>query len=770
MSILNYSKGKVRPFEADDCLDQIRRINLCGLSDCELKQFFSSLVSEPYDIMVEAFAAVTEAVRRRRGVRLYDVQIIAGIAMAQNKIIQMNTGEGKTFAALFPACINAVNNQRTHILTFNDYLAKRDALWTAPVYDALGIQTGYIQEGMDSAQKKGAYGRQVIYASAKEAGFDYLRDQMCYCTDDMVQSVPETAIVDEADSILIDEARIPLVIAGRSENAVSDIEAATETVRLMKPELHYRTDEFQRNVYLTSEGIQFAEERLKCSNLYGGYHDGLLAAVNNALHARVLLRRDIDYVVQYGGIKLVDEYTGRIAENRHYPDLLQCALEAKEGLPVNPPGEVYNSITIQNYIGLYKNICGMTGTALPSAQEFEAFYHLDVALIPPNRPCVRIDLPDRVFTHKQAKYAAVVKEIQAAYQSKRPVLVGTSSIAESELLARMLKNSGVPCRVLNAKNDEQEARIIAKAGEPGAVTVSTNMAGRGVDIRLGGADEKAREEVVGLGGLYIIGTNRHDSRRIDDQLRGRAGRQGDPGTTRFFICLEDDLFCRYGRHEFNSAIKQETPLVVRNIDRKIAHIQKVAETQNFEIRKTLFNYSYILERQRRSIAQMRNSCIVWDEDKLIQEYGELCKTINGKEKIILKYIILLQLDAGWREHLALQSQIMEGIYLMNIGGKDPFDVYCREIIDAFEQMRTEVRERTAAIMNELGKEEFEKYSELKGPAATWTYLVNDNPFENDLGMMLISGKNVGFVSIAAMFSWPIMLPSLLYQRFRKRKE
>src|SRR5499426_1221801 len=506
------------------------------------------------ELLADVFALAREAAARALGMRPFDVQVMAGVALSRGKLVEMQTGEGKTLAAVAPACLNAGAGRGVHVLTFNDYLARRDAAWMGPIYRFLGLSVGAVQEGMSLDARRAAYAADVTYATAKEAGFDFLRDGLCRTPDDLVHRPFNFAIVDEADSILIDEARVPLVIAGERPGSQTSPYRIAEVVAALAEGEDWETDENRRIVSFTERGVDRVEAALGCGDLYAAENYLLLIEVNQALHARALLRRDVDYIVRDGRIDLVDEFTGRVMDDRRWPDGLQAALEAKEALQIRPGGRILGSITLQHFLKHYPRLSGMTATAQPAAEELEGFYGLKVVPIPPNRSCVREDLPDMIFTHKDAKRRALIAEIKRANMTGRPVLVGTSSVEESETLARKLSEVGVVCRVLNAKNDEAEAEIIAKAGAISAVTISTNMAGRGTDIRLGGAGEEEHERVVALGGLYVIGTNRHESRRIDDQLRGRiddqlrgrAGRQGDPGTSRFFVSLEDDLMTRFG--------------------------------------------------------------------------------------------------------------------------------------------------------------------------------------------------------------------------------
>ncbi|NLD46843.1 MAG: accessory Sec system translocase SecA2, partial [Clostridiaceae bacterium] len=590
-------------------IDRINALNFETLGNEEFEEMSRKLACEwkgeiqQEDLLVKAFALAKEAAKRVLGVCPYDVQLMAGIAMLNGNVAQMQTGEGKTLAAVFPAYLNALSGKGVHILTFNDYLAKRDSEWMGPVYDLLGLTVGYINEGMTQEQRKRAYQCDITYATAKEAGFDFLRGFLSMKKEELTQREFNVAIIDEADSILIDEGRIPLVIAGDVGGAESEARRASDIVRSLRRGIHYAKDEYERNVYLTDRGVEVVENMLECGNLYDEENLELLTGINSALHAHVLLKRNVDYIVRNGIVELVDEFTGRVAENRKWPDGLQNAIEAKEGLTGRNTGQIMYSITMQNFIRQYPKICGMTGTAYSAAEEFRDFYGIGVAIIPTHRPCIRVDEPDVVFTHKEAKYKALVKEILRVHKTGRPILIGTCSVDESERIFSELKEAGVNCQVLNVKNDELEAAIIERAGTFGAVTVSTNMAGRGTDIKLGMGDGDEHYKVAVLGGLYVIGTNRHESIRIDNQLRGRAGRQGDPGSTRFFISLEDDLLVKY---KITSLIpekfypkKQDTPLNDPMIESEIARAQRIIEGQNFDTRKALCKYSIILDEQRR---------------------------------------------------------------------------------------------------------------------------------------------------------------------------
>lgn len=523
----------LKNYEARAELIRARNLRACGDAELQVESLRLQQAARsgiPLDeLLVDAYALVCEAAARALGLQPYDVQIMAAIALHERMLIEQHTGEGKTLSAVMPAYLNSLTGKGVHVLTFNDYLARRDALWMGPVYRFLGLTVNSVQAGMSLNEKRAAYRSDITYVTAKEAGFDYLRDTIALTESATVHRPFHYVIVDEADSLLLDEARVPLVISGESEVSHSDGMLYADLARQLLPGEHYDYDEFQRNVYLNDAGAAQVELLLGCGNLYDSRNSQLLTSLNCALHVETLLTKDIDYIVRDGAIELIEEYTGRVAENRFLPDGLQAALTAKEGLKWTAGGKILGTITIQHFISLYPEICGMTATACASALEFKDIYALQVVKIPPNRPNIRNDYPHRIYTHKEAKYQALVQVISSIHREGRPILIGTASVEESDMLAAELAAAGVPAQVLNAKNDAEEADIIARAGELGAVTVSTNMAGRGVDIRLGGGDPVQAEAVTRLGGLYVIGTHVNESVRIDNQLRGRSGRQGDQG-------------------------------------------------------------------------------------------------------------------------------------------------------------------------------------------------------------------------------------------------
>ncbi|MBN2267606.1 MAG: preprotein translocase subunit SecA [Candidatus Babeliaceae bacterium] len=559
------------------------------------------------DIMPEAFALVREAAKRTIGERPYDVQIVGATVLHQGKIAEMKTGEGKTLVATLPLYLNALSGKGAHLVTVNDYLARRDAAWMTPIYQLLGLTVGVLQNEMDDDERKKAYQCDVLYATNNELGFDYLRDNMKFRLSDYVQRDLNYAIVDEVDSILIDEARTPLIISGGSEESSKLYVEADRIVRTLAKGVDYEVDEKDRHVYLTEEGNDKVEHAFNIHNLYAVEHMKLLHHMNQALRAHALFRLDVDYVAANDQILIVDEFTGRILQGRRYSDGLHQALEAKERVTIQQETQTLASITLQNYFRLYKKLAGMTGTAATEAEEFYRIYKLDVVSIPTNRPVIRIDKPDLVFLSKKGKYKAIVNDVKERHKNKQPVLIGTIAIETSEYLSEVLSMSGIPHDVLNAKQHAREADIVAHAGEPGRVTIATNMAGRGTDIKL-------TSESKAAGGLYILGTERHESRRIDNQLRGRSGRQGDPGESRFYISLEDELIRLFAGDTIQRRMKlvgmtEDEVIESKFISRTIERSQEMVEKRNFDIRKNLLEYDDVLNQQRMVIYAYRRSIL-----------------------------------------------------------------------------------------------------------------------------------------------------------------
>jgi preprotein translocase subunit SecA len=563
------------------------------------------------DLLPEAFATVREAAKRTIGQRHYDVQLMGGIVLHQGKIAEMKTGEGKTLTATLPLYLNALMGKGVHLVTVNDYLARRDAEWMRPVYEMLGLTVACMQHNMRDGDRKAAYAADVLYATNNELGFDYLRDNMKFRLEDYVQRALFFAIVDEVDSILIDEARTPLIISGAAEQSSALYVNADHAVRRLTPKEDYEIDEKARTVLMTDAGVDKIEAIFSIQNLYAIEHMKLLHHINQALRAHALFRRDVDYVVNETGIQIVDEFTGRILSGRRYSDGLHQALEAKEGVEIENESQTLASITLQNFFRMYERLAGMTGTAMTESEEFHSIYSLDVVSIPTNQPMIRDDKADLIFLTKNAKYKSIVEDIKERYKKGQPVLIGTIAIETSELLSVILSAGGIKHEVLNAKQHQREAEIIEFAGQQGRVTIATNMAGRGTDIKLSDVSREA-------GGLYILGTERHESRRIDNQLRGRAGRQGDPGESRFYISLEDDLIRIFGTGTLKKqmewlGMKEDETIESRFVSKAIENAQERVEKHNFEIRKHLLEYDDVLNQQRVVVYRYRRDALEGEE-------------------------------------------------------------------------------------------------------------------------------------------------------------
>lgn len=583
---------------------------------------------------------------------------------------------------------------------------------------------------MTAQERRKAYECDVVYATPNEVGFDFLRDQLCLDPSELVHQPFRSALFDEVDSILIDEARIPLVIAGGDLMPPELARRCAGIARTLRVNRDFGLDEYARNVHLTDLGAAKVEETLRCGNLYDLRNVQLLTAVLDALHAEVLLRRDVDYIVKNNAIELVDEFKGRIAKNRRWAAGLQTAVEAKENLPLKKQGRILGSITLENLAALYPRICGMTGTAATQAEEFSRIYGLEVVAIPTNRPMIRVDEKDKLFRTKAEKEQALLEEITRVYATSRPILVGTASVAESERLSARLRQEGIPHHVLNAHNDEAEAQIIAQAGAIGAVTISTNMAGRGTDIPLGGTPPRERDKILALGGLYVIGTNRHESRRIDHQLRGRSGRQGDPGSSRFFISLEDDLMERFGIRE---ALQDRTPEA-----EAIEHVQRIIEGQNLEIRQTLRKYEQIIEAQRRIIHAKRRDVLTGAAGSVLELqapdlFEQLCGGL-GRARLTEqdRQMTLLKIDEAWSQYLADVAELRSGIHWVSLGGKDPLNEYLHQTATSFEQLLNGLDEQIISAFSNLRPDRGGEWTDLPKieRGATWTYVVNDQPFGN----------------------------------------
>jgi preprotein translocase subunit SecA len=780
--------------------------NLKTCSDNQVKELSNNLIQRSKalsninitNLLIEAYALVKEAAYRVLKISPFNVQLIGGIVLHQGKIAELQTGEGKTLSAVFPAYLNALSGKGVHILTFNDYLAKRDAEWMGPIFEFLGQSIGYIAEGMDLRMRQQAYNANVTYVTARESGFDFLRDSICQETETMVHRPFNYAIIDEADSILIDEARIPLVLAGNSETIDHGLELRAKAqaimaalVRKLQEKIDFDFDEYRRNIHLTDHGLENVENFLKCGNLYDPENVELLARLNFALHAQYLLHRDKNYIVRNSRVELVDEFTGRIADKKQWPEGLQAAVEAKENLSMKSNGVILNSIALQHFIRLYPKLCGMTGTASPAHEEFREFYGLHIVVVPTNKPCIRKDLGSAVYATKKDKIDGIIKEIITEHSEKRPVLVGTESVKDSAELAEILSYKGIPCTVLNAKNDENEAKVIARAGTTGAITISTNMAGRGTDIKLGADSEDEKKRIIALGGLYVMGAAKYESLRIDDQLRGRAARQGDPGACRFFISLDDDLFVKYrlndllhlGRKSFHGprahGLGSGGQGVIRDpfVNKEIDRVQRIIEGQNFEIKKTLWNYTFLIEQQRNILFQQRESFLRGDhalryfKTHLPEDFAVIEKKL-AKEKLsaLCRSISLRCIDRHWSDYLAEVTDIREGIHLRRIGGQNPLFEFQRIIIDLFEKRQKDIESSILQSIHALtiGSQKEGSVicpeSPTKSPSSTWTYMINDNPFDPMLEIQL-SG-NTGVSAWAAML-WPLMALYFIMKKMKR---
>ncbi|WP_165071173.1 preprotein translocase subunit SecA [Desulfovibrio sp. ZJ200] len=749
-------------------------------------------------LLPEVFALVREASRRVLGMRHYDVQLVGGIVLHKGKIAEMKTGEGKTLVATLAVALNALAGKGVHVVTVNDYLASRDAAWMGRLYSFLGLSTGVIVHDMDDEERKAAYNADITYGTNNEFGFDYLRDNMKFYAQQLVQRGHNFAIVDEVDSILIDEARTPLIISGASEESVGMYRTVDDIVRQLTPE-HYTIDEKARTAMLTDAGVARCEELLRVDNLFDPANITAQHHVLQALKAHQVFKRDVDYIVQDDQVVIVDEFTGRLMAGRRYSDGLHQALEAKEHVTVAAENQTLASITFQNYFRLYDKLSGMTGTADTEAVEFQQIYNLEVISIPPNKPMIRKDYPDLIYRSRQEKFDAIVQAIADLHKERQPVLVGTISIETSEMLSQRLSKLGIPHNVLNAKQHEKEAEIVAQAGQPGKVTIATNMAGRGTDIVLG-------EGVVDLGGLHILGTERHESRRIDNQLRGRAGRQGDPGSSRFYLSLEDDLMRLFGSDRIKGLMEKlglrdgeaiENAMVTRAVE----GAQKRVEAHHFEIRKTLLDYDNVMNQQREVIYALRRELMVEQDlepvleefmsDVLDDAYGPLAnaspdavedarqtalarlrevfnldrvlpenaplpereeceKLVRGilsdlqreagdSAREIQRYFLLEELDRCWKEHLRNMDALRDGIGLRGYGQKDPKLEYKREGFEMFQAMLFQIRESVFRALTRVRVQQVSPEEEAARAAAEKEALAREFRHREEARQLSYSG-------------------------------
>lgn len=706
------------------------------------------------DIMAEAFAVVREASDRVLGLRHFDVQIMGGHVLHEGRIAEMKTGEGKTLVATAPVYLNALEGKGVHVVTVNDYLARRDAEQLAPLYNFLGLSVGLIVHGLDYVQRKDAYACDITYGTNNEFGFDYLRDNMVMHEHNMVQRPLNFAIVDEVDSILIDEARTPLIISGPAAKAKDLYTPMVGVVRQLKNEEDYTFDEKLKTVALTEEGTKHVERLLGIDNLTDEANVELAHHVNQALKAQVLMKRDRDYVVQDGEVIIVDEFTGRLMYGRRYSEGLHQAIEAKEGVNIEKESQTLATITFQNYFRMYKKLAGMTGTAKTEEDEFRAIYGMDVVIVPTNKPVAREDAPDIVYRTENGKFEAVADKVAELYEKGEPVLVGTVSIEKSEKLSDILNKRGVPHKVLNAKYHEQEALIVAQAGQEKSVTIATNMAGRGTDIILGGnpglitddllrkshkADEEVTDEmrqeaaakakeicdenkkkVVDVGGLYIIGTERHESRRIDNQLRGRSGRQGDPGHTQFYISLEDDLMRRFGAETLPAimdkvGMNDEMPIENRMVSRTIENAQKRVESRNFETRKNILEYDDVMNKQRE---------IIYTQRRQVLEGRNMAESISGMiDKLVDTVCDEAARGETFPEAWNLEQLALRLMEIFNFpDGVDTSNYPNMDSSEVREELKAKAHARYAEKEEEIGPEifhDFERNILLRNVDTNW---------------------------------------------------
>ncbi|MGV0367958.1 accessory Sec system translocase SecA2 [Corynebacterium aurimucosum] len=729
----NNKKSKAVVTAADSAVEDI-----VNLSDAEVAATARECVKDGKIADKSRFlAALAVASERKLGMRPFTVQSQAVLRLLEGDVIQMATGEGKTLVGAMAATGFALTGKRVHLVTVNNYLAARDAEWMRPLVEFFGLTVAPVTEKLGPEERRAAYLSDIIYAPVNELGFDVLRDNQITSREQTVQARADVALVDEADSVLVDEALVPLVLAGNrpGEESTGHI---TNVVSRLREEQDYVIAEDGRTVALTEEGAARVEHELGLDSLYSEENIGsVLVKVNLALHAKALLIRDIHYIITDGKLQLIDASRGRVAELQRWPDGLQAAVEAKEGLEVSEGGRILDTITLQELMRRYPLVCGMTGTAVEATDQLRQFYDLHVSVIDRNKELQRFDEPDRIYASVDEKSRAIVNEIVAINSTGQPVLVGTHDVAESEDLAEALREQGITVNVLNAKNDEDEARIVAEAGDVGRVTVSTQMAGRGTDIKLGGADESDREAVVEKGGLAVLGTSRHRSSRLDNQLRGRAGRQGDPGMSLFFVSLEDDVVKQGGEDESLSARPDADGLIdSKRVRDFIAHCQRVTEGQLLEIHAQTWKYNQLLADQRIIIDERRAKLLdtdqAWQElaERAPERAAELGDVPAEARERAAREIMLYHLDFAWADHLELMDDVRESIHLRAIARETPIDEYHRIAVrefkdlaqravdDALDTFKTVLIDSEGAHLEDHG---------LSRPSATWTYMVSDNP-------------------------------------------
>ena len=696
----------------------------------------------------EFLAILSIAATRTLGMTPFPVQLQAVLRLLEGDVIQMATGEGKTLVGAMANTGFGLMGKRVHSVTVNDYLAARDAEWMGPLVKFFGLTVAAVTESMTTDERRKAYKANIVYAPVNEIGFDVLRDQLITDRAYAVQHGADVALIDEADSVLVDEALVPLVLAG-NEPGTAPGGRITDLVRRLKKNQHYVVDEDGRNASLTDVGARLLERQLGITSLYDDEHVGsTLVQVNLALHAHALLTRDVHYIVRDGKVALIDASKGRVADLQRWPDGVQAAVEAKEGLAVTEGGRILDTITLQALMHRYPMVCGMTGTAVEATDQLRSFYDLRVSVIDRNEPLQRFDEADRVYATIRDKNRAIIDEIKAIHDTGQPVLVGTQDVAESEALAEALREYDIDVNVLNAKNDAEEARIIAEAGDIGRVTVSTQMAGRGTDIKLGGADENDHDAVVKLGGLAVIGTSRHRTARLDNQLRGRAGRQGDPGLALFFVSLEDDVVVVGGAgEEVTARPAADGSIESKRIRDWIEHCQRVTEGQLLEIHSQTWKYNKLLADQRDIIDKRRAELL--DTDRAWQEIFERSARATLLDKELprdtlvraAREIMLYHLDLGWSDHLALMDDVRESIHLRAIARETPIDEFHRIAVREFKELAQRAVDNAVDTFNEVPIDADGAHLEEQGlarPSATWTYMVSDNPLAGS-GNSLLRG-------------------------------
>ncbi|ANE80456.1 accessory Sec system translocase SecA2 [Mycobacterium adipatum] len=717
-----------------------------GLDDEQLRKAAGLLnldeLAESGDIP-QFLAIVREAAERSISLRPFDVQLLGALRMLAGDVVEMATGEGKTLAGAIAAAGYAIGGRSVHVISVNDYLARRDAEWMGPLLEALGLTVGWITADATPEQRRAAYACDVTYGSVNEIGFDVLRDQLVISVDDLVSPSPDVALIDEADSVLVDEALVPLVLAGTSHRETPRLEII-RMVGELREGTEYETDADRRNVQLTEAGARTLEAALGGIDLYSDEHVGsTLTEINVALHAHVLLERDVHYIVRDGAVHLINASRGRIASLQRWPDGLQAAVEAKEGLDITETGEVLDTITVQALINRYPRVCGMTGTALAAGEQLRQFYKLGVSPIPPNKPNVREDESDRVYITVAAKNDAIVEHIAEVHATSQPILVGTRDVAESEELHERLVKAGIPAVVLNAKNDAEEAAVIAEAGAQGRVTVSTQMAGRGTDIRLGGSDESGHDEVAEIGGLHVIGTGRHYTERLDNQLRGRAGRQGDPGSSVFFSSWEDDVVVSFLEpNKLPLQTDEDGKITSNKAATLLDHAQRVAEGKTLDLHANTWRYNQLTAQQRAILVERRNTLLRTSTareelaERSPKRYEQIAETVSeDRLDEICRLIMLYHLDRGWADHLAYLADIRESISLRALGNQSPLDEFHRMAVDAFASLAAdaiEAAQQTFDTANIVGGETGLDLSRLARPTSTWTYMIHDDPLADNV--------------------------------------